>query len=125
MEKITTFFEQYLKGATLIGAARTAGIKCSQRELPLLLHNSTYLGDDYYPQILDEDLFKKAGTEHERRMAEHPRKYTRGPKILPVAIMSAFEIGKDLSSAVGSNPQELAMNLYNRIELQANRSGAF
>ncbi len=68
-EQVRTLFCSYLAGDALATAAQKAGIKALHSGIARILQNARYLGDAYYPAIIDPDTF--AATEAERvRRAE-------------------------------------------------------
>ncbi|SFS07400.1 serine integrase family protein [Anaeromicropila populeti] len=62
---IREFFNGYLSGLALRAAAEKAGLKLYHRSAGRILRNRHYLGDAYYPAILDQETFEKA---EEKRM---------------------------------------------------------
>ena len=126
-EMLRNYFTMYINGMSMKKAAETAGIHCSQGGRIILLNNRTYLGTDYYPQILEEGLMESAWREHEKRKAEKPKDMPKGPRIFPVPIETQFEVDKGSPAGV-NDPKELALILYNRIhgkKLRADASGVF
>jgi len=76
-EQIKTLFESYLSGDSLATAAKKAGIKAFHAGIGRMLRNTRYLGDDYYPAIIDPDTFTAAETERIRRAEKLGRIYER------------------------------------------------
>ena len=66
-EQVRLIYKFYLEGDSLITAASKAGIKSFHSGVSRMLRNSHYLGDDYYPAIIDRETFDKAETERLRR----------------------------------------------------------
>jgi hypothetical protein len=66
-EKIKAIFLAYLSGDSLATAAQKAGILTSHAVIGKMLRNQHYLGDEYYPAIIDPDIFEAAETERIRR----------------------------------------------------------
>lgn len=62
-EKIKVLFQSYLSGNSLETAAKKAGIKVSHSGIGRILRNAKYLGDEYYPAIIDYDTFQAAQAE--------------------------------------------------------------
>lgn len=58
-EQVRSFFQNYLKGMALTKAAELAGMKLYHGSAGRMLRNKHYLGDDYYPQIIDKETFDK------------------------------------------------------------------
>lgn len=66
-EQVRTLFRSYLSGDALATAAQKAGIKAFHAGIARMLHNTRYLGDAYYPAIIDSDTFAAAEAERVRR----------------------------------------------------------
>lgn len=65
--QIKMIYKSYLSGMSMIDAVASAGLEMTHSTVKRILTNKHYLGDDYYPPIVDEDLFKKASEERQRR----------------------------------------------------------
>lgn len=65
--KIKALFQSYLSGDSLATAANKAGIRACHAAIGKMLRNPHYLGDDYYPAIIDLDTLETAETERLRR----------------------------------------------------------
>ena len=74
-EQIKTLFHSYLSGDSLATAAKKAGIKAFHAGIGRMLRNNRYLGDEYYPAIIDSDTFETAEAERIRRAEELGRIY--------------------------------------------------
>ena len=66
-EKVRELFSGYLAGLSLKGAAKKAGLDCYHATAGKMLQNKRYLGDEFYPPIIDEETFEKARAEKQRR----------------------------------------------------------
>lgn len=66
-EQVKTLFRSYLSGDSMVSAAQKAGIKAFHSGITRMLQNVRYLGDSYYPAIIDPDTFAAAETERIRR----------------------------------------------------------
>lgn len=66
-EQVRTLFRSYLAGDALATAAQKAGIKAFHSGITRILQNTRYLGDAYYPAIIDPDTFAAAEAERVRR----------------------------------------------------------
>ena len=58
--KIRLFFEGYLSGLALKVASEKVGLKLVHSSAGKILRNRRYLGDDFYPAIIDKVTFDKA-----------------------------------------------------------------
>lgn len=65
--QIRQIFEYYLDGKSLTTAAGKAGLKMFHGGVSRMLKNPHYLGDDYYPPIIERETFDKAEAERLRR----------------------------------------------------------
>lgn len=57
---VRRFFDYYISGLALMAAAGKAGLKLYHGSAGRMLRNVKYLGDDYYPAIIDQETFDKA-----------------------------------------------------------------
>ncbi len=66
-EQVKELYSGYLAGLSLKDAAKQAGIDCYHATVSRMLQNKQYLGDEFYPPIIDEETFEKAGVEKQKR----------------------------------------------------------
>lgn len=66
-EKIKNLYRHYLSGLSLTDAAEKARLKIYHGTAKRILTNRRYLGDEFYPAIIDADLFDKAQKELTKR----------------------------------------------------------
>lgn len=66
-KKIQLLFQNYLAGMSLSKAAEEAGIYIPHGMVAKLLSNQHYLGDSFYPQLIDKSTFEKAAVERKHR----------------------------------------------------------
>ncbi|SHH59585.1 recombinase [Clostridium grantii] len=59
-ENIREFYKGYISGLALKVAAENAGLKLSHSSAGMMLRKRYYLGDDFYPAIIDKETFDKA-----------------------------------------------------------------
>lgn len=59
-ENIREFYEGYISGLALTAAAEKIGLMLSHSSVGRMLRNRHYLGDDFYPTIIDKETFDKA-----------------------------------------------------------------
>lgn len=57
---VREFFQGYISGLALMVAAKKVGLKLYHGSAGRMLRNEKYLGDDYYPAIIDKETFDKA-----------------------------------------------------------------
>lgn len=58
-EKIRQLYREYLESGSMRAATTKVGIEKTHSVIGRLLKNEVYLGTDYYPQIVDEEIFEK------------------------------------------------------------------
>lgn len=58
--KIRKLYENYLSGMALAKATAAAGIETYHGTARRLMENRHYLGDDFYPAIIDQETYDKA-----------------------------------------------------------------
>ena len=61
--KIRALYINYLKGMTLVAAAKASGINTYHGTVKRLLQNKHYIGDNFYPAIIDAATYKRANVE--------------------------------------------------------------
>ncbi len=66
-KQIKTLFQSYLSGDSLTTAAKKADIKAFHAGISRMLQNKRYLGDEYYPAIIDPDEYVAVQAERIRR----------------------------------------------------------
>ena len=66
-EQIKALFQSYLSGDSLATSANKAGIGAYHAAIGKMLRNTHYLGDEYYPAIIDPDTCEASETERIRR----------------------------------------------------------
>lgn len=111
--QIKTLYSAYLSGLSLETAAKEAGIKAYHGTVKRMLENKHYLGDDFYPPIIDRKTFCAAQEERKRRAIklgrDHQKKEHRSIRIPTVFTMKA-------GAQYDPNPQKQAEYLYSLIE---------
>lgn len=59
-KKLKDLFNEYISCGSMLAAARKADINMTHSKIGLMLKNSTYLGTEFYPRIIDDETFKMA-----------------------------------------------------------------
>ena len=72
--KVRDLFENYISGMGLKAAAEKAGLPIYHGSAGRMLRNIHYLGDEYYPAIIDKETFDKA-EERRQETAKYLNKY--------------------------------------------------
>lgn len=65
--KVQKLFDGYISGLALRAAALEAGIDTFHGSAGRMLQNKKYAGTDYYPAIVDGEIFNKAQEERKNR----------------------------------------------------------
>jgi len=113
--KVRLLYQSYLAGQSLANAAKTAGIKAFHKKTSDILQNVRYLGDDFYPAIIDSDTFTKVGTEIIRRAVKLGRVFERKAKPRPI-IPAAFQMSPVKQQF--EDPFEQAAYVYSLIQAE-------
>ena len=78
-KKIQLLFQNYLAGMSLSKAAEEAGIHVPHGMVAKMLSNQLYLGDSFYPQLIDNSTFEKATVERRHRAEKLGRTNLKKP----------------------------------------------
>ena len=112
--QIKKLYENYLSGLSLDNAAKKAGIHTYHGTVKKLLSNRHYLGDAFYPAIIDEDTFTKAALEGDRRSEKLGRNNrVQAPKVKKAPTRFTFI---ESIAIQGVTPAQQAEYLYSLIE---------
>lgn len=119
-EQVRTFFKEYISGKALKVAAETVGLKIFHGSAGRMLRNTHYLGDDYYPAIIDQELFDKAEEERQSRANHLGRVRELKVNETPSAPLH-FTMGKQIQQF--ENPFRQAEYVYSLIESEVEMNG--
>lgn len=112
-EQLKTLYLNYLSGMALVNAAKEAGIDTYHGTVSKMLANRRYLGDSFYPQIIDAETFHTAQVERKKRAKSLGRDhFVSVPPILEVP--TEFSIRPALQHF--DDPKEQAEYIYSLIE---------
>lgn len=114
--QIRTLYTNYLKGMTLVAAAKASGIDTYHGTVKRLLQNRHYIGDDFYPAIIDITTSKKADAELNTRATTMGR-LNKAP-LLPTKTAPIKFTMKEMTNHF-PDPFKQAEYLYNLIESDA------
>ena len=109
---IRTICKNYLSGMSMIAAAKDAGVTMTHSRVKHLLQNKRYLGDDFYPPILTEELAQDFETERLKRDAAY--KGIRYRRNMDIQIPVAFKMSRVISKY--KDPVKQAEYAYALIE---------
>lgn len=120
-EQIRALYRSYLSGDSLSTAAQKAGIKSFHAVIGKMLRNARYIGDDYYPAIIDPDTFAAAEVERIKRATKLGR--IREPKEnTKVVFPTAFHINEGTQHF--DDPFQQAEFAYTLIETEVHEDGS-
>jgi hypothetical protein len=120
-EKVKTLFQFYLSGDSLATAGKKAEIKSYHAGIGRMLRNACYLGNEYYPAIIDRDTFDAAEVERIKRADKLGR--IREPKEkAEVVFPTAFYINEVVQQF--DDPFQQAEYAYSLIEMEVQEDGS-
>ena len=113
-EQLRKIYEGYLSGLSLIGAAKEAGLTMKHTSVKHLMRNAHYLGDDFYPAIIDRKTFDAFEIERQRREAALGRNKIEKKTVEALPAPTSFYLGQ--AAQAFSDPYRQAEFLYSLIE---------
>ena len=120
-EQVRTLFDAYLSGDSMNTAAGKAGIKSFHAGIGRMLTNARYLGDGFYPAIIDADTFAAAEAERARRVKKLNR--IQKPKEPEKAVFpTSFRMREGTEKF--DDPFEQAEYAYSLIETEVKTDGS-
>lgn len=78
-EKVKKLYKAYLSGLAYVPAAEAAGLKLYHTGAKKMMQNKHYLGDDFYPAIIDNETFEAAEAERIKRQVKLGRVFDDKP----------------------------------------------
>jgi hypothetical protein len=119
-EQVKTLFQSYLSGDSLTTAAQKAGIKSFHAGIGKMLRNAHYLGDEYYPAVIDPGTFAAAEAERIKRATRLGR--IRKPKEkIEVVFPTVFLLNEGRQQF--DDPFQQAEYAYSLIESEVQEDG--
>lgn len=118
---VRELYRNYLDGMSLCASAEKVGLKLPASSVSRILQNRRYLGDDFYPPLIDEETYSRTLQERERRMKALSRTNLLKPKIPKTAPAEFFFSDKD--SLHKGTPAEVAEYLYSMIRIKEKTNG--
>ena len=116
--KVRRLYKNYLSGMGLTVAAKEAGINCFHAGAKRILQNRRYLGDDYYPTIIDEETYYKVLAEITNQ-ADKLRRLDKKPTTEALQAPTRFSIQPIKENF--ADPFEQAQYIYSLIESEVHR----
>ncbi len=120
-EQVRTLFRSYLSGDSLETAANKAGIKAFHAGITRILQNKRYLGDAYYPALIDSDILAAAESERVQR-AEKLGRVWEPKEEKEVVFPTAFRLCEGTERF--DDPFMQAEYAYSLIELEVLENGS-
>lgn len=112
-ERIKTIYAGYLLGLTMKASAKMAGLDITHSRVKNIMQNKRYLGDEYYPPLIDEETFHAAETERKRREKALGRENRKKERYTP-AVFTKFKMLKPEKKY--KDPVKQAEYIYSRIK---------
>ena len=117
-EQIRTVYKGYLSGLAYIAAAEAAGLTLLHAGVKSMLQNKRYLGDAYYPAIIDQETYDRAEAERIKRQTRLGRVFADKPveESKPATKFTMPKAGKKLI-----DPFKQAEYMYSLIESEVEK----
>ena len=111
--RVRQLFENYLSGDLLKKSAENAGITGNHGTIKLMLQNRRYLGDEFYPPIISEEMFNAAAEELRNRAERLGRNsHVRKERSVNIPVRFTFISAADYFE----NPVQQAEYMYGLIK---------
>ena len=88
-DKVRQIFQNYVSGMSLTESAKTAGHPITHSMVKQLLQRKCYIGDSFYPKIVDENLFCRVQIELQKRQ-KSTRKTRRKVPVIHTTMNLSF-----------------------------------
>lgn len=118
--QIRKMYEGYLGGLALMEAAKAAGLKLYHGSAKRMMQNRHYLGDAYYPAIIDKNTFDSALVEQQKRANALGRVFEPKEAEEPLPV-TQFTIGRVMQKY--EDPFRQAEYAYGLIESEVMENG--
>lgn len=118
--QIRKMYEGYLGGLGLMDAAKEVGLKLYHGSAKRMMQNRHYLGDDYYPSIIDQNTFDTALAEQQKRAKALGRVFEPKEAKAPLPAMH-FTMGRVTQKY--EDPFKQAEYAYGLIESEVMENG--
>lgn len=120
-DKVRKLYQGYLQGLSLSVAAKEAGIDAYHGTVGKMLRNKRYLGDGYYPAIIESDVFEQVEIERVKRAVALGRVWDEKEIIKKPTVPMSFTMG--IVEQKYNNPLKQAEYAYSLIESEVIRNG--
>ena len=119
-ERIRILYQSYLSGDSLHTAAKKAGIKSFHAGIGRILQTARYLGDEYYPAIIEPNTYMAVQAERIKR-AEKLGRIHEPKEEKEVVFPTAFRMAEGTQQY--DDPFQQAEYAYSLIETEVNIDG--
>lgn len=119
-EQVRTLFTSYLSGDSLDTASKKSGIQASHGGIGRILQNIRYLGDDYYPALIEPRMFAAAQEERLRR-AKMLGRIFEPKEVESIIFPTTFRMNENIQTF--EDPFRQAEYIYSLIELEVSDNG--
>lgn len=117
VRKIKEIYSGYLSGLSYAAVAQRVGLKMNHGSVKRLMQNRHYLGDEFYPAIIDQELFDAAETERRRRSTKLGRDNRKKTFFECSPVPTEFMMNNE-ESRVFAEPFAQAEYLYSLIKVR-------
>lgn len=87
-DKVRQIFQNYVSGMSLTESARIVGHPITHSMVKQLLQRKCYIGDSFYPRIVDENLFSRVQIELQKRQKSTGKTRRKVPVIRTNFVLS-------------------------------------
>ena len=111
--QVRKLYKNYLSGMSLVNAAKEAGLDLLHSGAKRMMRNKHYLGDSFYPAIIDKESFDAVEAELGKRSSKLGRedRYKASPVKNPPTAFRLSDVTENYD-----NPIRQAEYLYSLIE---------
>ena len=113
-QQLREMYKGYLDGLSLVEAAKRTGQKRTHASVKRMLQNPHYLGDEFYPAIIDSETFDAFEVERKRREIALGRDDREKKPVKVAPVPTTFRMAKPAQTL--SDPYRQAEYLYGLIE---------
>ena len=110
--KVKAFFRFYLEGLAVVPACQAAKVDRAPHSSWAILEDRRYIGDDFYPQIIDPEIFE--AVQRERLARNHNSPDQVHYELVPGVVATAFKMKP--VNYLPQNGELIPQFLYDRIE---------
>jgi hypothetical protein len=114
-KQVQLLYDVYLTGASLTSTAKSVGLNLTHSSVGRILQNTSYLGDDYYPQIIKKETFDAVQLEREKRAKKLGRIFPKKEKT-PVCYPKTFRLEKQEKKY--NDPFKQAEYVYSLVQIK-------